>query len=553
VHGDPSDVASFTWTVDTQPPPAPTIASGPPPLTDSTVATFAFNESEADASLTCTLDAAAPAACQTSYSGLADGLHTLAVTATDPAGNAASSTPYTWTVDTQAPPPPTILTGPANPTADTDATFTFSDDADPTATFRCRLDGDAFAPCSSGITYSGLDDGNHTFRVVAVDPLGHVSDASRYTWAVDTVHPLVTITGKPPLVTNQTNAEFTFTSDTPANGYQCSLDGAQFSACSSPQPYPGLADGSHTFAVRTVSKGHTPGPATSYTWTVDTIPPHTTITSAPPSASNSAVAAFAFASTEAGSSFVCSLNSGGFTPCTSPQTYSGLGDGSYTFRVEAVDAAGNADPSAASYAWQVAGVGPGTKDLKPPANVTRLRRNVGYGRLQLRWLKPRDSDFDHVGIYVSTSKKTPPRKLVYSGRSQSYTDKHFKNGQYYRYLIVSYDHEKNASGGMPAPIAPGALMTAPRNGAVLHKAPKFRWSGVRGASFYNIQLYTHGEKVLSAWPAKARQLLTRSWRYRGHRYSLRPGVYVWYVWPGFGPRTKARYGQLLGYSSFRVR
>jgi hypothetical protein len=106
---------------------------------------------------------------------------------------------------------------------------------------------------------------------------------------------------------------------------------------------------------------------------------------------------------------------------------------------------------------------------------------------------------------------------------------------------------------MPAPIGPGALMTAPRNGAVLHKAPKFRWSGVRGASFYNIQLYTHGEKVLSSWPAKPRQLLTGSWRYGGRRYSLRPGVYVWYVWPGFGPRTKSRYGPLLGYASFRVR
>jgi hypothetical protein len=218
-----------------------------------------------------------------------------------------------------------------------------------------------------------------------------------------------------------------------------------------------------------------------------------------------------------------------------------------------VDAAGNADPSAATYTWTISGVGPPVADLRPPANVSRLRRSVGYGRLRLRWLKPRDADFDHVGVYVSTSPKTPPRKLLYTGKAQTYTDRHFKNGQYYRYLVVSYDHAKNASGGMPALVRPSALMLAPRSGSAVRTAPTFRWAGVRGARFYNIQLWKNGEKVLSTWPGKARQVLSRRWWYRGHRYSLSRGVYVWYVWPGFGPRTKARYGQLLGYASFRVR
>jgi hypothetical protein len=42
-----------------------------------------------------------------------------------------------------------------------------------------------------------------------------------------------------------------------------------------------------------------------------------------------------------------------FTACTSPASYSGLAPGSYTFEVRATDAAGNVDPSPATYGWTV--------------------------------------------------------------------------------------------------------------------------------------------------------------------------------------------------------
>jgi hypothetical protein len=221
--------------------------------------------------------------------------------------------------------------------------------------------------------------------------------------------------------------------------------------------------------------------------------------------------------------------------------------------VQAVDAAGNADTTPAVYTWRISGVGPPIADLKPPANVGKVRRNVGYGRMQLRWSRPADSDFDHVNVFVSTRRKTPPRRLVYTGKRLSYTDRRFKNGEYYRFLVVSYDRAKNASGGRSVLVPPSALLRSPRNGSIVRGVPTFRWAAVRGASFYNMQLYRKGEKILSAWPGRARQSLTRRWQYAGRRYSLRRGLYVWYVWPGFGPRTRARYGQLLGQGTFRVR
>jgi hypothetical protein len=88
-------------------------------------------------------------------------------------------------------------------------------------------------------------------------------------------------------------------------------------------------------------------------FTVDaTPPPAPTITSAPADPSNAASASFGFSDTEAGVGFRCQLDGGGFGACSSPATYGPLGDGSHTFDVKAVDAAGN-ESGATTRAWRV--------------------------------------------------------------------------------------------------------------------------------------------------------------------------------------------------------
>jgi hypothetical protein len=396
------------------------------------------------------------------------------------------------------------------------------------------------------------DNTSTTFYATATDLAETVSPCSAgFTYVEDSVQPLVTLTDKPPSLTNQTIGGFSFGSNKPDSTFDCELDGAGFLPCTSPSLYTGLGDGSHTFAVQATAV--TTGPPTTYTWTVDTIAPDTTITSSPPTPSSSASANFAFTSSEAGSTFACSLDAGGITPCVAPTTYSGLGDGAHTFRVEAVDAAGNADATPATYSWQIAGVGPATTDTTPPGNVKRLRRNVGYGSLRLSWSRPSDSDFDHVEVFVSTSAKSLPRTPVYKGTAGRYTNKRFKNGLYYRYAVLSYDHAGNASRGAAAVVPPSILLRSPREGRVVHAPPLLVWAKVAKASFYNVQLYYGSQKILSTWPNAAKLKLSRSWRYEGRRFPLRKGSYRWYVWPGFGPRSKARYGQLLGQSGFRVR
>jgi hypothetical protein len=87
------------------------------------------------------------------------------------------------------------------------------------------------------------------------------------------------------------------------------------------------------------------------------VAPETTITSNPSDPSSSSDATFEFTSSE--STFECSLDGAAFSSCTSPTTYTGLGDGSHNFQVRATDAAGNADPTAASYTWTVDTSSPG--------------------------------------------------------------------------------------------------------------------------------------------------------------------------------------------------
>jgi hypothetical protein len=63
---------------------------------------------------------------------------------------------------------------------------------------------------------------------------------------------------------------------------------------------------------------------------------------------------------------------------------------------------------------------------------------------------------------------------------------------------------------------------------------------VRGAGYYNLQLWRHGRKILSVWPALPRCQLKRRWRYGGRSWRLEPGRYRWFVWPGFWPALEGR-------------
>ena len=170
----------------------------------------------------------------------------------------------------------------------------------------------------------------------------------------DTSPPDTSISSGPDDPTGLTDATFIFASTENGSSFECSIDGANYTACTSPENDTGLSEGSHIFAVRAIDAAGNvdPTPAT-YAWTIDVTPPDTSVSSGPANPTTSTDATFTFASTEAGSRFECRIDGGVYAACASPENYTGLSVGSHTFEVRSIDAVGNTDPTPASIAWVV--------------------------------------------------------------------------------------------------------------------------------------------------------------------------------------------------------
>jgi hypothetical protein len=212
------------------------------------------------------------------------------------------------------------------------------------------------------------DDSATDFREEAPNPRNNASPIVE-----QDCHPAtVQFTVKPVNPTHSTAAEFLFESIPAGAEFECSLDHVAFASCTHPDDEPlflpgPFADGSHSFEVRAVNTAG-PGPATGYTWIVDTEAPTVTIQSSPANGSSGAAASFTYQASQLGSSYECSLVPAGrpeaFASCSGAgQTYAELADGTYTFEVRATDKAGNQGAPAA-YTWQV------SNPLAPPVVPT---------------------------------------------------------------------------------------------------------------------------------------------------------------------------------------
>ena len=381
--------ATHAWIYDVNAPQT-SIGANPGTASSLTTASFGFTSDETGSTFECSLDGAAFAACTSprQYTGLAAGSHEFRVRATDSAGN-TDATPaiHTWSVDT-TPPNSSITQQPPATTLSTSASFEFVS-GEQNATFECSLDSGAFAACTSPKEYTGLAVGQHTFRVRATDAAGNVeADAETRTWTVqapDTTAPQTTITSNPAAPSRFTTASFGFSSSESGSTFACSLDGVAFAACTSPRDHTGLAAGQHEFRVRaTDAAGNTDQSPATFTWTIDTTAPQTTIGTGAPANGTATSATFNFTAGETGSTFECSLDGAAFAACTSPRAYSSLAVGAHEFRVRASDPAGNVDQTPATHTWTItapAGCTASTQTLGANADSWVLQSSAGqnYG------------------------------------------------------------------------------------------------------------------------------------------------------------------------------
>jgi hypothetical protein len=180
------------------------------------------------------------------------------------------------------------------------------------------------------------------------------TQAAVVTMPTDTTAPETTVDAGPGGVSASSSASISFSSNENGVGFECALDGAAFAPCVSPAAYAGLVAGTHTFGVRaTDAAGNVDVTPATLTWSVDLTPPNTAITSAPPWGTRSTSATLAFTSTEAGARFECSLDGSGYVGCASPWSRSGLARTVHTFRVRAIDLAGNVDATPATHSWRI--------------------------------------------------------------------------------------------------------------------------------------------------------------------------------------------------------
>jgi hypothetical protein len=141
--------------------------------------------------------------------------------------------------------------------------------------------------------------------------------------------------------------------------------------------------------------------------------------------------------------------------------------------------------------------------------------------------------------------------VVERGDGGTFKDTRVRNGVRYTYTVTGEDQAGNVA-TQTVTVVPNPRLLSPAPNARLITPPVLRWTAKLGASYYNVQLYRGRKRILSVWPAHASFALPSRWRFAHHHYRLTPGVYRWYVWPGIGPRSAARYGPAIGSGRFVI-
>ena len=186
----------------------------------------------------------------------------------------------------------------------------------------------------------------------------------------------VTIASGPSGAVSSKSASFSATTDLTGQDvvFTCELDGHDVPCPGGQATLTDLAEGEHTLTVRAGSAAQrlVAKPA-SRTWTVDTVPPETTITAKPPALTNDPSLRFEFSASEPDVDFTCKLDDGPAVPCSSPHTFEDVADGEHTVTIVAVDKAGNVDANPATAQVTVDTVPPAVSITSGPPELTNDR------------------------------------------------------------------------------------------------------------------------------------------------------------------------------------
>lgn len=425
-----------------------------------------------------------------------NGAYTFSFVATDVAGNVSPTRNFSLTVDSVAPAAPVVTAvvdnvspvtgGIANGGLTNDTTPRFTGTAEPGATLSITVnDGPvAIVPVLGGTwayTPAPLANGNYVFSFVATDAAGNSSPATTYGLSVDTVPPAA------PLIIGVFDNEFPQTGAV-ANGgvtndttprFRGSLDpDATLSVTINGGPAtaipvsagawvyfpPALASGGYTFSFVAIDTAGNESPVTTYSLTVDTVPPEAPVITAVidnvlpvtggignGGSTNDPTPTFS-GTVEPGATLSVAVNGG--SPSVVPVSGGGwtytpvsLPNGNYTFSFVATDAAGNVGP-ASTYALSI------DTDAPMLTGVAAISLSGSYGigqsvDIQIAFNKA----VSVTGAPVLQLNTTPPRSAVYvSGSGTSMLT--------FRYAIQLGDRVQRLDYASTTALSGGSLLSA---------------------------------------------------------------------------------------------
>ncbi|MFW0671426.1 Ig-like domain-containing protein, partial [Acinetobacter baumannii] len=278
---------------------------------------------------------------------LADGPHTITVTATDVAGNVGNDTAVV-TIDTVAPNAPVLdpinATDPVSGQAEPGSTVTVTYPDGTTATVVAGTDGSWSVP-----NPGNLVDGD-TVTATATDPAGNTSLPGTGTVSADITAPVVALDD---VLTNDSTPALTGTVNDPTATVVVNVDGVDYPAVNNgdgtwtlaDNTLPTLADGPHTITVTATDAAGNVGNDTAVV-TVDTTAPVVSFTDA---STNDTTPALTGTIDDPAATVVVTVdgvdypavNNGDGTWTLADNTLPVLADGPHTVSVTATDVAGN--------------------------------------------------------------------------------------------------------------------------------------------------------------------------------------------------------------------
>ena len=285
-----------------------------------------------------------------------------------------------------------ILTGPGelSSTNAASVSFTFEDD-DPSSTLECRLYAPpatppAFAPCGTSGTGSftaSPAEGPYVFTVrsdeyTSTSRSFEVDRTAPSLGGIELWHTEGYRGGVADDVLWYPDVKLKVVVTDDDDRARCRRDGGAWVDCATfGDPYVywnGAADGTHTLEAQAIDKaGNVQTVPTAKTFRIDTVAPDTTFTQTPAAEVWGFTHTFGVATSEPGSSFWC-FNEDGVRAsyaCIGGATHTITAvTGTRTHRVAARDAAGNEDPTPATYTWKVLGLSkPG-----PAPDISKIPR-----------------------------------------------------------------------------------------------------------------------------------------------------------------------------------